>query len=164
MKKRYMFIPLMIFCFVFANQIVFASDCCPNPPPCEPLGTGTPGYWKNHPEAWPVDSINIGGVTYTKNQAILIMNLPVNGDKTITMFRALVAAILNTDASRCNEYSCILEVIQCANIWMHDFPPQSGVKASSDAWQKGTCCPSGEWLYLKLDAYNNGLLCAEPRK
>jgi hypothetical protein len=33
-------------------------------------GTGTPGYWKNHPDAWPVSSITVGGVAYTKAQAI----------------------------------------------------------------------------------------------
>src|SRR6185295_7670920 len=32
-------------------------------------GTGTPGYWKNHPAAWPVASITVGGITYTKAQA-----------------------------------------------------------------------------------------------
>ena len=58
-------------------------------------GTGTPGYWKNHPEAWPVDEITIGGVTYTKVEAIAIMNTPEKGDKTYTMFSALVAATLN---------------------------------------------------------------------
>src|SRR6185503_2976132 len=33
-------------------------------------GTGTPGYWKNHAEAWPVSGITIGPNTYTKAQAI----------------------------------------------------------------------------------------------
>ncbi len=38
--------------FGFSQTTVF-----PNP------GTGTPGYWKNHPEAWPVDYIKIGYTT-----------------------------------------------------------------------------------------------------
>jgi len=38
--------------------------------PVQQPGTGTPGYWKNHPEAWPVSSITVGGLTYTKAQAI----------------------------------------------------------------------------------------------
>src|SRR5262245_40288062 len=29
-------------------------------------GTGTPGYWKNHPEAWPVADIKIGNTIFTK--------------------------------------------------------------------------------------------------
>ena len=39
-------------------------------PPVQQPGTGTPGYWKNHPEAWPVADITVGGVTYTKAEAI----------------------------------------------------------------------------------------------
>jgi len=31
-------------------------------------GTGTPGYWKNHPEAWPVEEITIGGVTIQRKK------------------------------------------------------------------------------------------------
>src|SRR6185503_10780085 len=33
-------------------------------------GTGTPGYWKNHANAWPVQEIPVGGIIYTKAQAI----------------------------------------------------------------------------------------------
>src|SRR5262249_27465523 len=44
-------------------------------------GTGTPGYWKNHPDAWPVSSITVGGVTYTKDQAISWLG-KVGKDKT----------------------------------------------------------------------------------
>src|SRR5690349_6339236 len=43
-------------------------------------GTGTPGYWKNHPEAWPA-SIVVGGVTYTRDQAIAILSSSVTKDK-----------------------------------------------------------------------------------
>ena len=40
-------------------------------PPVEepPPGTGTPGFWKNHPEAWPVSTITVGGVEYTLDEA-----------------------------------------------------------------------------------------------
>ncbi len=45
---------------------------------CEPR---TPGFWKNHPDDWPVNMITIGGVKYTKDQAIQIMQTPGKGDK-----------------------------------------------------------------------------------
>ena len=60
-------------------------------------GTGTPGYWKNHPSAWPspyTNGITIGGVTYTKSQVIAILSKP-GKDKRATMFSSLVLAILN---------------------------------------------------------------------
>ncbi|MFY1112908.1 MAG: hypothetical protein AB3K77_14710 [Methanosarcinaceae archaeon] len=63
----------------------------------------SPGYWKNHD--WPVDCIKIGGVCYTEDEAKAIMCQPVKGDKTITMFKALVAAKLN-EANGCT-VTCI---------------------------------------------------------
>ena len=123
---------------------------------CTPLGTGTPGYWMNHPEAWPVDSITIGGVVYSKDKAILLMKSPVKLDKTYTMFPALVSAKLNVLV--CNDASCIADTIQAADDWMRVYGPVgSGVLASSSAWA------IGEPLYLLLDEYNNGLLCAPSR-
>jgi hypothetical protein len=44
-------------------------------------GTGTPGYWKNHPDAWPVTQITVGGIVYTKVQAIYWLG-HVGTDKT----------------------------------------------------------------------------------
>lgn len=118
-------------------------------------GTGTPGYWKNHPEAWPVSSITIGGVTYTKAQALSWMGKP-DGDKTVTLFRALVSAELNVLIG--NDSSCIEDTLDRAHQWFIDFGPVgSGVKARSNAWKVG------EPLYLNLDAYNNGKLCAPHR-
>jgi len=118
-------------------------------------GTGTPGYWMNHPDAWPVDYITIGGVTYAKMDAIAIMKAPVKKDKTYTMFPALVAAKLNVEIG--NTSYCIEDTISDADQWLVAYPLGSGVKANSPAWK------IGEPLYLKLDDYNNGLLCAPSR-
>jgi hypothetical protein len=120
-------------------------------------GTGTPGYWKNHPEAWPVDGITIGGVTYPKAEAIGLMDSPVKKDKTYTMFQALVAAKLNWFG---NVSECIDGTIDAADLWMATYGPVgSGVGAggSSSPWREG------EPLYEALDAYNNGELCAPSR-
>jgi len=132
---------------------------------CTPPGVGTPGYWKNHPEAWPVEEIRIGGITYARADAIALMQTPGKGDKTYTLFRATVAALLNKRAG--NDTSCpitdrpswtIQDVISKASWWLGEYPPGDGVKGNSDAWQD-----KGEWLYEWLDAYNNGLLCAPSR-
>ncbi len=117
-------------------------------------GTGTPGYWKNHPEAWPVDSITIGEDTFTKAQAIALIKMP-DGDKSYTLFRAYVSAYLNVPIG--NDSSCIAGTLASAYDWLNVYEPGSKVKASSAAWKVG------EPLYLKLDAYNNGLLCAPHR-
>jgi hypothetical protein len=119
-------------------------------------GTGTPGYWKNHPEAWPVDEITIGGVTYTKSRAIQLLKTPERGDKTYTMFRGLVCAKLNVLIG--NDPRCINDAIASADAWMAAYGPVgSKVHADSDAWKLG------EPVYQMLDDYNNGKLCAPHR-
>jgi hypothetical protein len=94
-------------------------------------------------------------VEYTKAAAITIMEKPVKGDKRITMFKAFVAARLNQEKG-CND-CCVECTIAKAEGWLVKHPPESGVKANSKAWK------CGEPLYLRLDAYNNGKLCAAHR-
>ena len=118
-------------------------------------GTGTPGYWKNHPEAWPVQEITIGGKTYTKAAAIELLEKP-GKDKTLTMFSSLVPAILNTLIG--NDSSCVSSTISLAQEWMLKYGPVgSNVAASSYAWKVG------EPLHRTMDNYNNGMLCAPHR-
>jgi hypothetical protein len=128
----------------------FFTSALPNP------GTGTPGYWKNHPEAWPVSTITVGGVTYTKAQAITWLG-KVGKDKTTTMFSSLVPAMLNVIIG--NDGSCVAIAIAKANVWMATYGPVgSNVAASSAAWAEG------EQWHKQMDAYNNGLLCAPHRQ
>jgi SdrD B-like domain len=118
-------------------------------------GTGTPGYWKNHSEAWPVSTITVGGVVYTKAQAIAWLG-KVGKDKTTTMFSSLVPAMLNVLIG--NPSSCIMSTIVAADAWMAtNGPVGNNVPASSPAWA------IGEPLHQLMDAYNNGLGCAPHR-
>jgi hypothetical protein len=118
-------------------------------------GTGTPGYWKNHPEAWPVPTITVGGITYTKAQAIAWLG-KVGKDKSTTMFSSLVPAMLNLVIG--NDGSCVNGTIVAANNWMALHPVGSNVAGSSAAWA------AGEPLHITMDNYNNGLLCAPHRQ
>jgi hypothetical protein len=129
--------------------------------PCdqESPGTGTPGYWKNHPEAWPVETIEIGCEVYSKAEAIALMLEADGGDKLRTIFRSLVAAKLNVLIG--NDDSCVADTIEAAEVWMCTYGPigQKVVTASG----KKSPWRTGEPLYTTLDAYNNGLLCAPHR-
>jgi hypothetical protein len=119
-------------------------------------GTGTPGYWKNHPDAWPVSTITVGGVTYTKAEAIAWLG-KVGKDKTTTMFSSLVPAMLNIMIG--NDGTCVNSAIAAGNAWVAAYGPVgSGVAASSYAWSVG------EPTHITLDNYNNGLLCAPHRQ
>jgi len=150
--KKLLILAVVLSALLSVGPANLASACEPQP------GTGTPGYWKNHPDAWPVDEITIGGETYSKDDAIEIMNTPEKGDKTYTLFRALVAARLNVLIG--NKSCCIQRTINAADAWMATYGPVgSGVKAG------GKCSPwrDAEPLYKKLDDYNNGWLCAPSR-
>lgn len=119
------------------------------------VGTGTPGYWKNHPEAWPVTVITVGGVSYTREEAIPMLK-QAGGDKSSTLFRALVSAKLNVLNGA--ESSCINGAIDTADAWFVTYGPVgSKIKGNSAAWR------AGEPLNDTLDAYNNGQLCAPHR-
>ena len=132
-----------------------ATDFGLAPTAAQNPGTGTPGYWKNHPNAWPVQSITVGGVSYTKAQAIAWLGM-VGTDKTTTMFSSLVPAMLNVLIG--NDGSCVNSTITAANAWMATYGPVgSNVAASSYAWSVG------EPLHKQMDSYNNGLLCAPHR-
>lgn len=130
--------------------------CVAFDPADEGPGVGTPGFWKNHPDMWPVEEITIGGITYGKEEAIFYMDESVSGDKTFTMFPALVAAKLNVLVG--NDDSCIADTIAAADAWMATYPLGSGVSGSSNAWKMG------EPLYEELDDYNNGFMCAPYRE
>ncbi len=116
-------------------------------------GTYTLGYWKNHSSSWPVQSLVIGGTTYTKTQAINWLNASVGGDETISLYHQLVPAELNALIG--NNVSCITSVIQAADAWMSQHPVGSNVSPSSSAGQAGVT------LENQLNDYNNGnLSCA----
>ena len=55
----------------------------------------TQGYWKNHPTAWPVGSVKLGNVIYSKAQLLQIFATPAAGNGLISLAHQLIAAKLN---------------------------------------------------------------------
>lgn len=55
----------------------------------------TPGYWKNHPENWPLMELSLGGRIYSQAELLRIMDTPVRGDATIILAYHTIAAKLN---------------------------------------------------------------------
>ena len=116
------------------------------------------GYWKNHPEAWPVNEIKIGNVTYSKEQALEILTEACARDATRMLAAQLIAAKLNrlSEASPFFHYYFhktidIDDVIQNADSFLTTHP--LGSDPQGDARQQA--------LQLKdmLDAYNNNGEC-----
>ena len=64
--------------------------------------TLTQGYWKNHPNEWPVSSLTLGTVTYTKAEALSVLAQPVNGNGLVSLAHQLIATKLNVAAGATN--------------------------------------------------------------
>jgi hypothetical protein len=79
------------------------ADCCE----CGCCCVLTQGYWKNHPEDWPVDGLTIGFVYYSKAQLISILKKPVKGNGLISLAHQFIAAKLNY--AECGRTVCWLE-------------------------------------------------------
>ncbi len=68
--------------------------------------TYTQGFWKNHESAWPVMSLMLGSVNYSKAQLLSILGQSVQGNGLVSLAHQLIAVKLNiasgadpTDAS-----------------------------------------------------------------
>ena len=89
------------------------------------------------------------------DEAATALSQPARGDTTWILGRALITAWLNVSSG--NDSSCIAQTIDDATAWLLVHPMGSGVGGGTDAW--AVAQPLAE----QLDAYNNGLLCAEHR-
>lgn len=86
------------------------------------------GYWKNHPDEWPVDWIEIGDANYTKNEAINLLEVASAKDATRMLAAQLITAKLNRLSGTCPNFCCcagsanIDEVIEDADKFLMEYP------------------------------------------
>jgi len=121
------------------------------PHPC--ICPHSKGYWKNHPDEWPVDWIEIGETNYTKEEAIDILEGANAKDATRMLAAQLIAAKLNRLSGACSDFwyfdesMDVDEVIKDANEFLTEYP--LGSDPQNENRQNA--------LQLKdlLDAYNN---------
>ncbi len=57
--------------------------------------TYTQGYWRTHPDAWPVTSLTLGTVTYQAAELMAILDNPAQGNGLVILIHQLIAAKLN---------------------------------------------------------------------
>jgi len=111
--------------------------------------TLTQGFWKNHPEAWPVEMLTVGGVGYMKADLIGLLATPPRGDATYIVAKQLIAAQLNVlngaDAASVGADVVINE----AEAWL--------IAVGLGSWPTGAQREVGIQLAEQLDAFNNGL-------
>ena len=116
------------------NPIIAGEDC-----------TLTQGYWKNHPSAWPVSSVELGNVTYTKQQALDILETSVSGNGLIALAHQLIAAKLNVAVG--GSADGIADLIADADALI------GNLVVGTDSLQTNVTSDLND----ALDAFNNGL-------
>ena len=127
-------------------------------PSVTPTPSATPGgcvfgfgFWKNHPQAWPVTELQLGNVTYTKDQLLSIMHEPVHGNGLVSLAHHLITAKLNVANGA--DPSCIQQTIADADALIGDLivpPVGDGFLAPGDV----------NALKDTLEDYDEGHLCA----
>ncbi len=97
-------------------------------PDCK--NTKTIGYWKNHEDAWPVDSLTLGIQTYSKSELLDILRSPSNGDASLILAKQLIAAKLNILAGA--DPVDIVPVIDEADMLLDGLSIPAGISPSTE--------------------------------
>jgi hypothetical protein len=111
--------------------------------------TYTQGFWKNHPEVWPVAGLTLGAVPYTQAELLAILGQPAAGNGLVSLAHQLIAAKLNI-ANGANPTAAAAAIAAAdALIGGLVVPPVGG----------GYLAPaSTSALTQTLDDYNNGII------
>jgi hypothetical protein len=127
-------------------------------PTATPTPTGTPvgcvfgqGFWKNHPDQWPVTQLQLGNVTYNQQQLLSILHQSVRGNGLVLLAHQEIAAKLNIANGA--DGSCIQQTLADADALIGDLvipPVGNGFLAPRDV----------SALADTLGQYNEGMLCA----
>lgn len=100
--KSFLFAALTSSLLMFACADKYGSSTNPI---SEEDCTLTQGYWKNHPGEWPVASLELGTVTYTKAELLSILDEPVAGNGLLSLSHQLIATKLNVASGSTNTVS-----------------------------------------------------------
>jgi hypothetical protein len=143
--------------FVFRVVANATAEAAASLPSATVLGTTTPqvdctytqGYWKSHQAAWPVASLMLGSVSYTKTQLVqILLGVSVRGNGLLSLAHQLIATKLNVAAGA--NPAAVAAAIAAADAAIGSLvvPP---IGAGS--------LPPGETSAITqvLDDYNNGL-------
>ena len=112
----------------------------------------TIGYWKNHPDAWPVHSLMLGSQTYNMTELLAILNNPGGGDASMILAVQLIAAKLNIAAG--SDPTPISSTITHADSLLSMFSGKLPYHVSPSSMIGQQMVNDGK----TLDNYNNGRL------
>jgi hypothetical protein len=110
------------------------------------------GFWKNHAEFWPMESLTLGSQTYGRQEIDALLRMPAQGDASLILAYQLIAAKLNIAWG--SNPDPIAGIISSADSLLSNYAGKLpyGVKPHS---AQGTLMVSAAEA---LDQYNNMLL------
>jgi hypothetical protein len=106
------------------------------------------GYWKNHPNQWPVTQLQLGNHSYSQQELLSILQQSIHGNGLVSLARQEIAAKLNIANGA--DGSCIEQTLVNVDALIGNLiiPPVGN----------GFLRPTGYERTLSL--YNGGSLCA----
>ncbi len=115
-------------------------------------GTKPVAYWTNSSNCWPLSRITIGCMSYTKSQALRILQKATAGDKSYVLAAEYIAARLNIADG--NNGSSVDYTLNLAGVWLALNPMGSGVRDVN-----GSCGYSSPWglgkiMHRSLQVFN----------
>ena len=136
----------------FAVARYNSSGCVVQPPPTGSTCPKTHGYWKTHPESWPIDSMMLGSQTYNKNELLSLLGLTSNTDASITLARQLIAAKLNIASG--SDPAPVASAITASDALLSQYSGKLAYKVKSSS-ANGQAMVANATI---LTNYNQGLL------
>ena len=141
---------------LFAIYTAGSAGKCKGSSPPAATCPNSQGYWKNNPALWPVNSLMVGDETYSKEELLGILSLPVgsgkSADASLILARQLIAAKLNvlngSDSSPVAASVTAADALLAAEIGKLPY----GIRSSGAAGQAMVTAAS------TIEPYNTGLL------
>ena len=123
----------------------------PSPSPV-PVCTRTQGYWKTHPDLWPVDHLILGLEDYSRDELLAVLDAPSVEDASLILANQQIAAKLNLAAGA--DGSEIESTVSSTDSWLTGFSGRLpyAVPPSSESGQQAVA------LADVLAQYNEGVI------
>ena len=134
------------------EHVTFSTAGIEEIPPITNKCPLTQGFWKNHPDDWPVTSLTLGKQTYSQMELLALLQSPVKGDASLILAHQLIAAKLNI--ANGSDPTPVSATLTDADNLLSAFPGKLPYKVKPSS-------ASGQAMVNDadvLDSYNNGEL------
>ena len=109
--------------------------------------TYTSDYWRDHPQTWMADNVVIGQYSFTKEEALSILNVNLS-NQALLLQKQFLAAVLNI--LRGADPATVEKTLEEASSWIDAHPPQIDLPETEQS--------KGASLARMLENFNTGVM------